>query len=212
MKMYTYVITRDYGFAPNPFGGICTLATCKPDVRKLAQVGDWIIATGPKTSYNKPGFLFYAMEIEDKLTYNQYWYDEKFQFKKPLFNGSLKQCYGDNIYYLKEDNNWHQQNSHHSYENGVVNMVNLKTDTRSQNVLISSRFYYWGKSNVELPEDLKIDACNNVKVPPYKVVSTDIANKLISWIETNFEMGIIDVPMEFDKGFERFKGDNNEEH
>ena len=33
-KGYSYIITRDYGFAPNPFGGVCTLATCKPKIRK----------------------------------------------------------------------------------------------------------------------------------------------------------------------------------
>jgi hypothetical protein len=206
MKMYSYVITRDFGFAPNPFGGCCTLATCKPSIRKIAQVGDWVIATGPKTSYNKPGYLFYAMEVEEKLTYNQYWSNERFQFKKPLFNGSLKQCFGDNIYYLKEDKTWHQQNSHHSHEDGVINKANLRTDTSSQNVLISNKFYYWGKSNVELPTDLKNDACNNVKVPPYKEVPLDIAKRLISWLEKTFEMGLMDDPMEFDNGFKRFKG------
>jgi hypothetical protein len=206
MKMYSYVITRDYGFAPNPFGGLCTLATCKPSIRKIAQVNDWVIATGPITSYNKPGYLFYAMEVEEKLTYNQYWSDDRFQFKKPLFNGSLKQCFGDNIYYLMEDNAWHQQNSHHSHENGVVNIANLKTDTSSQSVLISSKFYYWGRSNVELPEDFKKGICNNVKVPTYKVVDADIAKRLIIWIEENYEKGIMNDPMEFENGFKRFKG------
>ncbi len=28
---------RDYGFAPNPFHGICTLATCKPVIRRVAR-------------------------------------------------------------------------------------------------------------------------------------------------------------------------------
>ena len=41
--LYSYVITRDYGFAPNPFGGICTLATCKPGIRNHATVGDWVV-------------------------------------------------------------------------------------------------------------------------------------------------------------------------
>ena len=42
-------MTRDYGFAPNPFFGFCTLANCKPKIRKSANVGDWIIGTGCKT-------------------------------------------------------------------------------------------------------------------------------------------------------------------
>ena len=41
MNLYSYVITRDYGFAPNPFWNICTLATCKPQIREHALKGDW---------------------------------------------------------------------------------------------------------------------------------------------------------------------------
>ena len=46
MKLYSYIITRDYGFAPNPYGGMCTLATCKPVIRRKAQIGDWVAAIG----------------------------------------------------------------------------------------------------------------------------------------------------------------------
>ena len=46
MAIYSYIITRDYGFAPNPFYGICTLATCKPRVRNNAQIGDWVLGFG----------------------------------------------------------------------------------------------------------------------------------------------------------------------
>ena len=28
-KLFSYVVDHDYGFAPNPFGGFCTLAKCK---------------------------------------------------------------------------------------------------------------------------------------------------------------------------------------
>lgn len=34
MTLYSYVVAHDFGFAPNPFDGLCTLATCKPDIRK----------------------------------------------------------------------------------------------------------------------------------------------------------------------------------
>ena len=46
MKFYSYVIPRDYGFAPNPYFGYCTLADCKPGIRKMAQTGDWVAAFG----------------------------------------------------------------------------------------------------------------------------------------------------------------------
>src|SRR5712671_5339411 len=41
MRLYSYVVARDFGFAPNPFFGVCTLATCKPDIRKglMSMIG-----------------------------------------------------------------------------------------------------------------------------------------------------------------------------
>ena len=38
MRLFSYVVARDYGFAPNPFYEMCTLATCKPRIRKLLSV------------------------------------------------------------------------------------------------------------------------------------------------------------------------------
>lgn len=50
MVLYSYVITRDYGFAPNPFWNVCSLATCKPQIRQHASVGDWIAGFGGKNT------------------------------------------------------------------------------------------------------------------------------------------------------------------
>jgi len=33
-RLYLYTMTYDSGFAPNPFHGICTLACCKPGIRR----------------------------------------------------------------------------------------------------------------------------------------------------------------------------------
>jgi hypothetical protein len=45
----SYVITSDTGFAPNVTGGYCTLATCKPRIRRNADVGEWILGTPSKS-------------------------------------------------------------------------------------------------------------------------------------------------------------------
>ena len=37
MKVYVYILAADGGFAPNPFFGWCTLACCKPAIRRRAQ-------------------------------------------------------------------------------------------------------------------------------------------------------------------------------
>ena len=84
MNMFSYKLDHDYGLAPNPFGGYCTLAVCKSAIRsnKNLQIGDWIIGTGSaklKNLYH----LIYAMRLEEKITFQNYWEDERFQYKKP---------------------------------------------------------------------------------------------------------------------------------
>lgn len=43
MRLYAYTMTSDSGFAPNPFHGFCTLATCKARIRERATTGDWVL-------------------------------------------------------------------------------------------------------------------------------------------------------------------------
>lgn len=62
-KGYSYVVARDFGFAPNPFNGFLTLATCKPKIRKWAQVGDFVIGNANKQLNNK---LIYMMKVTKK--------------------------------------------------------------------------------------------------------------------------------------------------
>lgn len=62
-RLYSYTITHDTGFAPNPFWGWCTLATCKPQIRRTAQVGDWIAGLSPKATGNR---LVYAMQVSER--------------------------------------------------------------------------------------------------------------------------------------------------
>ena len=42
IRLFSYKMTHDTGFAPNPFGGFMTLATCKPKIRECKKIGDWI--------------------------------------------------------------------------------------------------------------------------------------------------------------------------
>ena len=79
MKIYSYVVRYDSGFAPNPFGKYCTLATCKPRIRKKAQIGDWVIGTGSveNVGNNK---LMYAMKVKEIKSFEQYWKDNRFEY------------------------------------------------------------------------------------------------------------------------------------
>ncbi|MCY3728169.1 MAG: hypothetical protein OXF97_04100 [Nitrospira sp.] len=152
MKLFSYVVARDYGFAPNPFFGICTLATCKPKIRKTASIGDWIIGTGSSQN-NRRGYLVHVMRVTETMTFNEYWENEWFQRKKPNLRGSKKQAFGDNIYYKKDGTDqWHQQDSHHSYRNGVPNPHNIVNDTQVDRILLSTDYAYWGGAGPKIPQ------------------------------------------------------------
>ena len=150
MRLFSYVVARDYGFAPNPFHGRCTLATCKPRIRNVAGIGDWVIGTG-SSSVQREGRLVYVMRITETMTFNRYWLAEWSQRKKPNFSGSLKQAFGDNIYCQDSTGEWHQANSHHSWRDGSPNPHNICRDTSPDKVLISDVYSYWGGSGPDIP-------------------------------------------------------------
>jgi hypothetical protein len=73
-RLYSYVVDHDYGFAPNPFGGLCTLAKCKYGVRKrniveMVKPGDWITGTGGADLQKSAGHgkIVFAMRVDEKI-------------------------------------------------------------------------------------------------------------------------------------------------
>jgi hypothetical protein len=148
--LFIYVIRRDFGFAPNPFHGYCTLATCKPGIRRSARVGDWVMGVGG-ARLRARGRCICLMRVTRVLSFDDYWRDPAFRVKKPLRNGSLVMMVGDNVYHRDEaSEKWVQEDSHHSRPDGSANMTNLAIDTSSENVLISEHFYYFGSSPPEV--------------------------------------------------------------
>ena len=154
MKLFSYVVARDYGFAPNPFFSVCTLATCKPGIRRMAAIGDWVVGTG-SSEVGRKGHIVYAMRVTGAMTFNQYWGDSRFQKKKPNLQGSKKQAFGDNIYFRNDQGIWQQLDSHHSYPAGRPNPLNIEHDTKSDRVLLSEDFAYWGGSGPEIPKKFR---------------------------------------------------------
>ena len=144
--LYIYVVARDFGFAPNPYHGFCTLATCMPRIRANAQIGDWIMGVGGGR-LKATGRCIYLMKVSEVMDFNAYWSDARFCRKKPVRNGSLIMMVGDNVYHQQAGSEtWIQLDSHHSNPDGTANLKNLETDTSSENVLASDHFYYFGKS------------------------------------------------------------------
>src|ERR1700730_2476069 len=107
MNLFSYVVDHDRGYAPNPYFGFCTLCRCKfskqpqrhkDNIVELAQLGDWIIGTGGANSQKSAGHgkLVYAMQVEEKLSGEQYYSMSCFRTKKPVRCGSYEQRRGDN--------------------------------------------------------------------------------------------------------------------
>jgi len=181
MKMYSYVVRYDDGAAPNPFWGYCTLAICKPRIRRSAQVGDWIIGTGSRENVGY-GRLIYAMRVTEVMRLEEYGHDERFEKKIPVGQSGLRSL-GDNIYYVDKDGLVKQRfPSVHSYPDRE-NMTSKGHDLSGRNVLISKLgdFSYFGRNAPEIPVSL---SCLVKKGPDHKCnFSQDIIDRFLVWIE-----------------------------
>jgi hypothetical protein len=201
MKLYSYVVARDFGFAPNPFFGFCTLATCKPKIRSSASVGDWVIGTGAKRGYDYQGRLIYAMQVSEILGFDDYWNDPRFNLKRPNLKGSLKAMYGDNIY-RRDGSQWVQADSHHSLPDGRLNTANLEWDTGVDRVLIATRFVYWGRSAPIIPTQFRSfgndedDICSG---RGHRVFADELPAAFEGWLESEGKWGVQGDPLEFAK-------------
>ena len=91
VRLFSYVVASDSGFAPNPFWGVCTLATCKPAIRRTARVGDWVAGLSPRASGNR---LVYAMRVAEVMPIDSYFADPRFEAKKPDPSGGRSSVEG----------------------------------------------------------------------------------------------------------------------
>lgn len=204
MKYYSYVIPRDYGFAPNPYFGYCTLATCKPRIRKSAQTRNWIAAFGAaNTELHEK--LVMLMQVGEILTFDEYWMDERFKNKRPVFNRGMFCAYGDNIYH-HVDGNWIQEPSHHSMIDGSINYANLERDTQTDRVLVATEFYYFGNNAISVPRkfDTLIGRGRNHRV----CYDEKIIDEFVSNVRERYDIGIHGVPYSRVNGaFAHYRGE-----
>lgn len=154
LKLYSYKMSHDTRFAPNPLFGALTLATCKPQLRKNAKVGDWIAGwTSLRIAHTSTPVgeerLIYLAKVSEKLTFAEYW--EKYPAKRPVFTDDTKvdERYGDNIYKPVEGGFEQIKNVHH-------NESNMNKDLGGRYVLVCKEFYYFGCLNpLEIPTKLR---------------------------------------------------------
>lgn len=182
-KLCTYIVTNDTGLAPNPYWDFCTLAVCTPNRQGVRlESGDMIAGFLNKERGHK---LIYAMEVSEQMDMDEYFHDQRFEDKKPDLRGDWKQRCGDNFYSRNLDGIWQQhRNRFH------IGAQYLAKDTRHPNVFISTRFWYFGRSARDVPEELRgVIGGRGIRVNHPQTLITSFRD----WIES-FPRGIYDRP------------------
>lgn len=192
MDIFRYVIDHDMGFSPNPFHGVCTLANCKPAIRRTAKLGDFVLGFGSANSGIRYR-LIYWMRVGRILTFDEYWNDPEFERKKAVVNGSHLKFHGDNIYHSDALGGVIQEPSFHSLPDGNANLRNVNRDTGSTNrILIGDIFGYYGKLAISVPDEIS----NIVAVgrPTRRNASEELKVAVVDWLMHHTEMGFRGEP------------------
>ncbi len=174
-QLFSYVLFSDTGFAPNVNGGYCTLACCKPNIRKEGQVGDWVVGTLPKhIGSDRIGYL---MRINETATFNEFFNDKRFKNKNPFIDPN-----GDNIYYKKNNKFVQVKNNHHQEKD-------ISHDIKIDRVLISALFWYFGTKDTKIPSDFLsiIKKGRGHK----KITDTVLIRRFVSWVSSNNHTGVL---------------------
>lgn len=158
MRLFAYKMTHDTGFAPNPFWGFLTLATCKPEIRKSKRPGDWIAGfTSKELCGHQVGDerLVFLMQVDDKIGLADYFRDRRFQSRIPRSGpvANVHKC-GDNIYrplvpHACDAREFEQlPNDHHGPDQ-------KDHDLNGRHALIGRRFAYFGVEALRVPRDVR---------------------------------------------------------
>lgn len=151
-RLFTYTIPVDDGAAPNPFHGMCSLAICKPGIRRVAKPDDWVAGLGSKNapSGDLSGHLVYAMRVEEVMSLRDYDINASSRWPHRIPNvqsSALQDHLGDCIYDFSSGDAIQRA--------GVHGPDNVATDLRGENVLVSKDFYYFGSRARRLPDYLR---------------------------------------------------------
>jgi len=197
MRFFSYKQTHDTGFAPNPFGGTLTLATCKPLIRKHKRVGDWIAGF---TSIELAGTpvgeerLIYLMRVGEKLTVADYYNEPRFADKIPqLDRRGPEYKAGDNIYRplgpgAELPEHFEQlENPNHWSESGP-SQFDLQRDLSGKFVLIANEFYYFGRNAIALPFNVR-PAVPRGQSGAGKLSNEAQARRCVDYIRTRYKPG-----------------------
>jgi len=202
MRLFSYKITNDSGFAPNPFFGIMTLATCKPKIRICKKEGDWIAGfTSKELCGDEVGKerLVYLMQVKEKILIADYYSSPKFESKIPdLCRKEFVHQSGDNIYKPEGDGFIQLPNRNHGPKEH-------EHDLSGKFVLISTRFYYFGRYPLEIPESLRPDVPKGQSANGSLTHDSERAAEFIKSITENYGLGVHSAPHKWPRNDDSWK-------
>jgi hypothetical protein len=190
MKLYSYIVVHDYGFAPNPFHHICTLAVCTPNHMGIkATAGDWIAGFDEvRRGHN----LIYAMLVNEVLHFNEYHADARFKAKIPRYSSDWRHACGDNLYFQTESGAWDRVAS--PFHNDIELFAK---DVKHPYVFIASRYYYFGRLVVPTPRQFRSlvharQGCKSNHDPA-------TVREFVKWLERSYVPGMSAEPRDADE-------------
>ncbi len=204
---FLYAVSYDLGFAPNPFGGLCSLACCKPNVRARAKEGDWVVGlTGTKI---KPELrCVFAMTVTRIISFDDYWTGEEFNTRRAIRNGTPKKQVGDNIYHRDDaEVGWTQEDSVHSRVDGTQCPLNTAHDTRVNRILLSDQFVYFGDAAPAMPASVRKALAYHRNPRDYRRYDGAAMEPLIKWLGpqlTANRNAVLSDPIDFASTTKRF--------
>ena len=164
LTLRSYKMTHDNGFAPNISGDILSIATCKPQIRRVCKIGEWIAGfSSQKLDNSQVGQekLIYLAKVSERISFAEFW--DRFAQKRPENDKN-----GDNIYKPKGKDGYEQiPNPHH-------NELHRADDLSVDSVLLCDEFYYFGKGRgLDLPSNLRENLCIPQAQAGYGVITND---------------------------------------
>lgn len=203
-----YRMTHDTGFAPNPFHGWCTLATCTPNHMRAAQIGPGTIIVGVEgnklrdkrrckngpESTTKRCIVYYMVVGERQLSFDEYFSDPRFGAKKVDAAGSPIERVGDNVYYWDDSIGGLDSLPDHEHFDYRGNEV-MEQDKKGNRVFVGNTFYYFGDRGIPLPDNMDkylpqgqgIKYCDH-PIPEFDGYVESAANGVIGLIGEPVEM------------------------
>lgn len=194
-RLFSYIVRYDAGTAPNPDHGMCSLAICKPSIRRVATRGDWVVGLAPASEKNR---LVYCMRVDAKMSWREYivacnegtgipdgFNVAAFTKRVPKRRTDLGDCIWKNAEVKAEPR---PTASNHRIDDFKIDVIS------GQSVLVSKNFYYFGCGNrakVFLDESLNI-------IVPGRGHRSDANNpyrlEFSLWLKRTFRMHEIDQP------------------